>query len=89
MKEWSQFAKEVPAARPQPPKRPIKNPLKLNEITKGDDGENSVLGIGEIDAKLVIPEDIDEKIALRKTTIAPKTTTSKEDALDNVAIEDD
>ncbi|KAK9753880.1 hypothetical protein QE152_g1550 [Popillia japonica] len=67
------------------PKIPTNSLEKLNEIPKTNQGDvavdNPVLGIGEIDAKLVIPEDKDED----KVKIKISTTTSKEDALDNVA----
>lgn len=94
MENWSAYIRD---GRPYQVKTkpPIKSPKiptnsleKLNEIPKTNQGDvavdNPVLGIGEIDAKLVIPEDKDED----KVKIKISTTTSKEDALDNVAIED-
>ncbi|GJQ85894.1 hypothetical protein Trydic_g21750 [Trypoxylus dichotomus] len=99
LKEWSQYISEGPLPIKKPSK-PQKNtqikPEKINQLIEAQQQqqietgtENPVLGIGEIDAKLVIPEDDkDDKVVTLKTTEAPKSTTSKKDALDNVAIDD-
>lgn len=58
------------------------------------------LGIGEIDAKSVIPEDSilklenlygkrSELIKKQTTTVRPKSTTSSKDALDNVSLDEE
>ncbi|KAI4454794.1 wd repeat domain 62 isoform g [Holotrichia oblita] len=93
LQEWNTY---IRAGRPNQirTRAPIRthNFEKLNEIPAGNQDEravgNPVLGIGEIDAKSVIPEDKDDKIEIIRKTSTIATTTSKEDALDNVAIDD-
>lgn len=89
MKEWSQYI-STGKIRQNQAKLP-RNPEDVEVIKRPSEEENTVLGIGEIDAKSVIPEDNEEDLRSRlskTSTEAPVTTTSKEDALDNVAIDD-
>ncbi|KRT84068.1 hypothetical protein AMK59_1132, partial [Oryctes borbonicus] len=98
LKEWSQYIKDGPPYIGKPLKTqkiPRNKPGRVNEAVKTKEHRpietvNPVLGIGEIDAKLVIPEDdIGNKKETLRTTEAPRqTTTSKKDALDNVTIDD-